>query len=75
MINKKNMGYEGEFWFGQPAQKMQVIFDTGSCWVWLYSQKCTPESCPPKNKRYQDDKSKKYHVDTHAKQMLSYGRG
>ena len=28
--NLKNMGYEGEFYFGNPNQKMQVIFDTGS---------------------------------------------
>jgi len=38
MLNMRNMAYEGSFWFGQPAQKMQVIFDTGSAWAWLFSQ-------------------------------------
>lgn len=40
MINLMNMGYEGEFWFGKPSQKMQVIFDTGSAWAWLFSEEC-----------------------------------
>ena len=40
LTNLKNMGYEGSFWFGNPAQEMQVIFDTGSAWAWLFSEEC-----------------------------------
>ena len=52
MINRKNLGYEGEFYFGNPPQKMQVIFDTGSCWAWVFSEKCQESGCPLKNKKY-----------------------
>ena len=37
MKNYKNMGYEGKFFFGSPSQEMQVIFDTGSAWAWVFS--------------------------------------
>jgi hypothetical protein len=62
MINKKNMGYEGEFWFGHPTQRMQVIFDTGSAWVWLLSEGCQNGQCPPKNDKYKMSKSDQYHA-------------
>jgi hypothetical protein len=52
MINIKNLGYEGSFWFGNPSQKMQVIFDTGSAWAWLFSERCKPQHCPLKNRKY-----------------------
>jgi len=53
LTNLKNMGYEGSFWFGTPAQEMQVIFDTGSAWAWLFSEECKQGNCPPGNKKYQ----------------------
>jgi hypothetical protein len=52
MINLRNMGYEGFFWFGNPSQRMQVIFDTGSAWAWVLSEKCNNINCPRYNKRY-----------------------
>lgn len=52
LINMKNMGYDGEFWFGNPSQKMNVIFDTGSAMAWLFSEKCAEPACPAKNKKY-----------------------
>jgi len=42
MRNIHNMGYEGSFWFGNPSQKMEVIFDTGSALAWLFSEECRP---------------------------------
>lgn len=48
----KNMGYDGTFWFGNPSQKMDVIFDTGSSVAWLFSEKCKKGNCPEKNKKY-----------------------
>jgi hypothetical protein len=52
MNNIKNLGYEGEFYFGKPSQKMQIIFDTGSAWAWLFSEMCEAGNCPAKNKKY-----------------------
>jgi len=52
LINMKNMGYDGKFWFGNPSQEMSVIFDTGSALAWLFSEKCKVPNCPAKNKRY-----------------------
>jgi len=63
MNNKMNMGYEGEFWFGNPPQKMDVLFDTGSDLVWLFSEQCKEGNCPKKNKKYASTKSSDYHVN------------
>lgn len=63
MINMKNMAYEGTFWFGKPSQKMDVIFDTGSAWAWLFSEKCKDGNCPAKNKKYEQSKSPNYKVN------------
>lgn len=52
MKNLMNMGYEGKFWFGNPSQEMDVIFDTGSAWAWVFSEKCTDKNCPTKNQKY-----------------------
>lgn len=52
LINMKNMGYDGKFWFGNPSQEMSVIFDTGSALAWLFSETCKVPNCPEKNKRY-----------------------
>lgn len=75
MINKKNMGYEGQFWFGSPPQQMQVIFDSGSCWVWLLSDLCNNKTCPPKNSKFHQKKSKSYVKESKQLQTLTYGKG
>ena len=75
MINLMNMGYEGEFWFGNPSQKMQVIFDTGSAWAWVFSEKCKSANCPVQNKKYLQSKSSEYHNNEKTAQMLQYGKG
>ena len=51
LTNLKNMAYDGEFWFGSPSQKMNVIFDTGSSVAWLFSEKCG-DKCPKENKTF-----------------------
>jgi len=53
MDNLKNLGYEGTFFFGNPTQEMKVIFDTGSAWAWLFSEKCKAGNCPAKNKKFE----------------------
>lgn len=57
------MGYEGEFWFGNPSQKMQVLFDTGSAPIWLFSEICQDEHCPAKNEKYLSSQSTEYEVN------------
>ena len=52
MMNKKTLGFEGSLWFGNPSQKMQVIFDTGSSVAWLFSEECQAPHCPIKNKKF-----------------------
>jgi len=52
MKNLMNMGYEGKFWFGNPSQEMDVIFDTGSAWAWVFSEKCNDKNCPKENQKY-----------------------
>jgi len=70
MVNLMNMGYEGEFWFGKPSQKMQIIFDTGSAWAWLFSEKCQKGQCPEANKKYEQSKSSDFKSNEKAGQML-----
>lgn len=60
MDNLKNLGYEGTFFFGNPAQEMKVIFDTGSAWAWLFSEKCKAGNCPLKNKKFAESKSSSF---------------
>ena len=69
------MGYEGEFYFGNPTQKMQVIFDTGSPAAWVYSEKCKNNNCPAPNKKYEQHKSSEFHDNEKAGQVIQYGRG
>ena len=73
--NLKNMGYEGKFWFGNPSQEMQVIFDTGSALAWLFSEKCKEGKCPAKNGRYHQSLSTSFHENEKAGQALQYGKG
>lgn len=73
--NMKNMGYEGQFWFGNPSQKMQVVFDTGSALAWLFSETCTEENCPLQNKKFEEHKSSEFKKNNKSGQFLAYGKG
>ena len=60
MKNFKNMGYEGKFYFGSPSQEMQVIFDTGSAWAWVFSGAECKDKCPARNPKYFEMRSKTF---------------
>jgi len=75
LINSRNMGYDGEFYFGNPSQRMSVVFDTGSANAWLFSEHCREGGCPAKNKKFEASKSKDYQVNAAGSQMLRYGVG
>jgi hypothetical protein len=57
MTNFKNMGYEGTFFLGSPSQEMQVIFDTGSAWAWVFSSEECKDNCPVKNPKFSEKQS------------------
>lgn len=69
------MGYEGSFWFGSPSQKMEVIFDTGSAWVWLFSEECKAFNCPLHNKKFNHKSSKEFKQNIDGGQFFMYGKG
>lgn len=77
MINLQNMGYEGSFWFGNPSQEMQVIFDTGSAWAWVFSETCGQNGtqCPKENKKFLQSQSPGFKMNKKGGQMLQYGKG
>ena len=75
MDNHQNMGYEGTFWFGNPPQEMKILFDTGSGWAWMFSDKCGKDGCPAKNKKYDSSKSSSFKSNEQAGQFLQYGKG
>jgi hypothetical protein len=54
---------------------MQVIFDTGSAWAWLFSEQCKKGRCPAKNKKYSQSKSDSFKENKKAAQSLQYGKG
>ena len=39
---------------------MEVIFDTGSAWAWLFSEDCRPGHCPLKNKKFEHNSSSEF---------------
>lgn len=71
------MGYEGTFWFGEPSQEIQVIFDTGSSMAWVFSETCglKDKKCPLRNQRFHESLSKKFQVNKEFGQKLQYGKG
>jgi len=74
MKNYKNMGYEGKFFFGNPSQELDVIFDTGSAWAWVFSgEDCT--KCPKKNPKYFHLRSKQFKQNEKGGQFFQYGKG
>jgi len=75
MKNLMNMGYEGKFWFGNPSQEMDVIFDTGSAWAWVFSEKCAEKNCPKQNQKYFQSRSTEFKNNPKAAQFLQYGKG
>lgn len=77
MINYKNMGYEGTFRFGNPSQELQVVFDTGSSWAWVFSEDCGGKNkmCPARSHKFVQAKSKGFKINKNYGQFLQYGKG
>jgi len=46
LINFKNVNYYGSIKIGTSQQEFKVVFDTGSPYLWIFSEKCTnPVGC------------------------------
>lgn len=68
----ENSQYYGEISLGAPAQKFQVIFDTGSSDLWVASSKC--DSSCGRHAKYDSSKSSSYKVNGTAFN-IEYGSG
>lgn len=55
----KNSQYVGKIHVGTPPQPFDVIFDTGSSNLWIYSKECETEACVT-HRRFDDDNSSTY---------------
>jgi len=75
MKNFKNMGYEGKFYFGEPSQELDVIFDTGSAWAWVFSGEECKDMCPAKNPKFFHMRSKNFKENPKGGQFFQYGKG
>ena len=75
MENFKNMGYEGSFWIGSPSQNMQVIYDTGSAWAWVFSSEECKDMCPARNPKFFETRSETFKQNPKGGQFFQYGKG
>tara|TARA_B100001094_G_C18138817_1_gene776683 strand:- start:769 stop:1776 length:1008 start_codon:yes stop_codon:yes gene_type:complete len=67
-----NAQYYGEIGIGNPIQKFNVIFDTGSSNLWIPSSEC--KHCSHKHSLYDHSKSSSYQVNN-SQFNIEYGSG
>eukprot|EP00930_Biecheleria_cincta_P025490 TRINITY_DN1814_c0_g1_i2.p1 TRINITY_DN1814_c0_g1~~TRINITY_DN1814_c0_g1_i2.p1 ORF type:complete len:388 (-),score=85.96 TRINITY_DN1814_c0_g1_i2:7-1170(-) len=72
LTDTEDAEYYGEVQIGTPAQKFQVIYDTGSSNLWVPSAKCT--NCKEKGAKYDLTKSSTYSQNGQTF-ALQYGTG
>lgn len=73
--NTADAQYYGEISIGQPQQKFQVVYDTGSSNLWVPSAKCSWTDLPcDLHKRYDSSKSQTY-VANGQSFSIQYGSG
>jgi hypothetical protein len=53
---------------------MELIFDTGSSWLWLPTKDCGGD-CHPKAHFFDDSKSKSYKKMSNSPTLIQYGGG
>lgn len=45
LLNYYNVQYYGKLYVGSEETEMQLIFDTGSSWLWLPTKECKEGGC------------------------------
>ena len=71
-VKSKQMQYIGEIYVGTPPQPFDVIFDTGSSWLWVPSTSCN--KCHSSAHRFDSAGSSTFE-DTDEPISLQYGKG
>ncbi|XP_014251850.1 cathepsin D-like [Cimex lectularius] len=74
LTNYQNVTYYGEIALGNPLQKFNVVFDTGSSDLWVPSKKCWWSLACWNHNTYNSDKSSTYELVKDAF-SIQYGTG
>lgn len=71
ITNFQDLQYYGQVLIGSTKQKSEVVYDTGSYWLWTSAKGCV--GCPAKS-RFDSEVSKSF-KDTGKTKELFYGKG
>ena len=74
MLNYYNVQYYGTLYVGSQQTEMQLIFDTGSSWLWLPTKECGND-CPKKSSLFDNNESMSYLKVSTAPTLVAYGGG
>ena len=74
LTNYKNTQYTGSISIGNPPQKIDVIFDTGSSNFWITSSLCKTSSCKI-HKAYSHNQSSTAKLINNSKCEVEFGSG
>ena len=70
--NDLNINWMGEILIGNPGQKLNVLFDTGSADFWIPSKSCSSAACQ-KHQRFDPQASKSFEVRRNRSVNVYYG--
>jgi len=71
--NYENAQYYGEVQLGSPAQKFEVIFDTGSANLWVAGKDCSSSNC--KGHPQYDSGASSTYAKNGTEFVIEYGSG
>ena len=60
-------------WLGSNKEKFEMIFDTGSSWVWVQNAKC--KYCMANDHKFHSERSTTYSQISESISVLQYGKG